>query len=398
MRLRRPVVIVYTVGLFQGLALVAIPAAATILQSPAGYDLSSSQYGLLFLPQVVMAIAGALSLPGLARRFGLARMLVVGLAANTAAMSLVLLSATVEGEWSAYPILLLATTALGLGFGTTLSCISTYAGSFAPDRREVALTALNVLLGLGTALSPLLVSIFVDHAEWWDLPLLAAVGLGVLFVLTLAKPLGEPAEPAELTPAPGGDRPAPRGATRGFWVFAVALVAYGIGETMFGNWGTTLLVDAGETATRAGYALAAFWACVTLGRLLIAVTTRWVRSTAVYLVLPWAIAGALALTASTTGAHGVLLFGLGGFACSGFFPMTIGYGEGAYPAAVERTAGWLVAAYQVGYGIAAFGAGAAQRAVSLPNLFRVAAVIALGMGVLAVLVVRRRGNPATLHG
>ena len=59
MRLRRPVVIVYTVGLFQGLALVAIPAAATILQSPSGYDLSSTQYGLLFLPQVVMAIAGA---------------------------------------------------------------------------------------------------------------------------------------------------------------------------------------------------------------------------------------------------------------------------------------------------------------------------------------------------
>lgn len=385
MHLRRPVLTVYTIGLFQGLALVALPAAATILQSPSSYDLSSSQYGLLFLPQVIMAILGALTVPTLARRFGLSRMLVVGLVADTLAMALVLASAGVDDEPVAYPLLLLATAALGLGFGVTLSCLSTYAGSFEPDRREVAVTALNVLLGLGTALSPLLVSVFVGHAEWWYLPLLTAVGLALLLGSVVVAPLGEPADESVAGPD-ASDAGAVPGA---FWLFAAALVAYGIGETMFGNWGTTLLVDAGTKATDAGYALAAFWASVTIGRLLIAVTAREVRSTVVYVVLPWAIAAALLIASQTTGSHGILLFAFGGFACSGFFPMTIGFGETAFPDAVERTAGWSVAAYQVGYGVAAFGAGAAQHGIALTTLFVVAAAIAVGMGLLAPAIARR---------
>jgi hypothetical protein len=52
---RREVLTVYMIGLFQGLSLVAFPAAATILTSETGYDLSKSQYGLMFIPQVIMA-------------------------------------------------------------------------------------------------------------------------------------------------------------------------------------------------------------------------------------------------------------------------------------------------------------------------------------------------------
>ena len=66
---RFEVITVYAIGLFQGLSLVAFPAAATILQSPTGYDLSKSRYGLLFLPQVIMAIAGSLAMPTLVAPF-----------------------------------------------------------------------------------------------------------------------------------------------------------------------------------------------------------------------------------------------------------------------------------------------------------------------------------------
>ena len=389
---RAEVLTVYVIGLFQGLALVAFPAAATILTSKTGYDLSKSQYGLLFIPQVALAIAGSLALPALARRFALKRVLLAGLVADALAMGLLAGSDPIQTESIAYPMLLVATGALGLGFGLTLGAISTYAGAFMPARRDVALTALNVLLGLGTALSPFLIALFTDVGEWWYLPLLAAGGLLVLVGVAAVQPMDLPATPARRAPSDaGGSRP---GIPTLFWVFAAALVVYGIGETMFGNWGTTLLVSKGVAATSANNGLAVFWATVTLGRLAIAVVSSRVRSTSIYVVLPWAIAAALVLfpTADSAGA-GIGLFALGGLACSGFFPMTVGYGEATFPGIVELAAGWLIAAYQVGYGLAAFGASALQHVISLTAVFRLAAVAAVGMALIAVVVARHQPRP-----
>jgi FHS family glucose/mannose:H+ symporter-like MFS transporter len=379
---RLEIITVYAIGLFQGLSLVAFPAAATVLTSPTGYDLSKSRYGLLFLPQVIMAIAGSLAMPALARRFRLKPVLIVGIAADTLAMGLLVASDPVRTDAIAYPMLLVATAALGLGFGLTLSSISTYAGAFMPDRRDVALTALNVLLGLGTALSPLLIAIFLDMGAWWVLPLIAASGLLVLLVIALLQPMDVPESTA---PRSSGRIPTL------FWLFAAALVLYGIGETMFGNWGSTLLVSKGVSASSATSALAAFWAAVTIGRLLIALSAKRIPSTAIYVVLPWAIAGALLLVPlAKTATAGILVFAFGGFACSGFFPITVGYGESTFPNFVELAAGWLIAAYQVGYGLAAFGGGALQSAVSLSSIFRIAGVLAVVMALLAVPVARHQ--------
>jgi MFS transporter, FHS family, glucose/mannose:H+ symporter len=388
---RAEVVIVYAIGLFQGLSLVAFPAAATILTSKTGYDLSRAQYGLMFIPQVAMAIAGSLALPKLARRFRLKSVLLVGLFSDTVAMGLLAGSVPIKTDAAAYPTLLVATGALGLGFGLTLGSISTYAGAFMPERRDVALTALNVLLGLGTALSPFLISLFTKVGQWWYVPLLAAAGLIVLTGLTLSQPMILPEAPGRAA----GARTERAKIPVLFWVFAGALVIYGIGETMFGNWGTTLLVDKGVAATSAQNALAVFWAAVTLGRLVIALVATRVRSTYIYVVLPWAIAAALMVAPLAHSAGtGIAVFAFGGLACSGFFPMTIGYGESTFPSIVELVAGWLIAAYQVGYGLAAFGAGALQRVLSLSAIFRVAAVAAVVMAFLALVVARQQGPAA----
>lgn len=383
---RREVVTVYAIGLFQGLSLVAFPAAASILQSPSGYDLSKSRYGLLFLPQVIMAIAGSLALPALAARYPLKRILVGGVAANALAMSLLVGSDPIRTDAIAYPMLLVATASLGLGFGLTLSAISTYAGAFMPQRRDVALTALNVLLGLGTALSPLLIALFLNLGAWWYLPLIAAAGLVVLIILTVLQPMAvavsKPTRSSGRIPKP-------------FWIFALALVLYGIGETMFGNWGTTLLVSKGVSVTSATDALGVFWAAVTVGRLVIALSGRWIRSTTIYRVLPWAMAVALlAAPAEKTATAGILLFIFGGLACSGFFPITVGYGETTFPTYVELAAGWLIAAYQLGYGLAAFGGGVLQSTISLSTIFRIAAILAAVMGVFAVPIAHRQRQSA----
>ncbi len=376
---------IYGIGLFQGLALVAVPAASSILTSPSAYGLSSSRYGLLFVPQVIFAIAGALGVRTMAKALGLKRVLLIGVSADVLAMSVLAASNTVAGDPAAYPMLLLATGLLGLGFGVTLSAISTYAGALNPERREVALTTLNVMLGLGTALSPLLVATFLDHGQWWYLPVLTAAGLVALGLAAGFQELD--AVLPETSTSVGNRAPIPRV----FWLFAAALVAYGICETMFGNWGTTLLRDQGVSATKADYALAMFWAAVTVGRILIAVGSRKVRTTEVYVALPIAIAVTLFVVAAVhTSAGGIALFGLGGLACSGFFPMTVGFGESTFPELAELAAGGLIAAYQVGYGLAAFGTGLLLHVLSLTTVFRLAAVVALVMAVLAVPIVRRQ--------
>jgi hypothetical protein len=57
--------VVYAAGVVQGIALVTFPAASTILTDPSEYDLSNTQYGTLFLPQVVTATTAALLGAGL---------------------------------------------------------------------------------------------------------------------------------------------------------------------------------------------------------------------------------------------------------------------------------------------------------------------------------------------
>ena len=377
----------YVIGLFQGLSLVAFPAAALVLTSASGYDLSQNQYGVLFLPQVVGAIAGSLALPTLAHRFQLKRVLLAGLVADTVAMSLLAGSYLVHGDDAAYPVLLLATASLGLGFGLTLGSISTYAGAFNPDRRAVALTSLNVLLGLGTALSPLLVAIFTKLGEWWYLPVLAAFGLAALVVTTLMQPMSLPVEQrrSSRTRIPGA-----------FWLFAAALVIYGIAETMFGNWGTTLLTGHGVSSSAANTALATFWAAVTVGRLMIALVSGRVSSTLIYVTLPVGIFAALLLAPTAHGAaEGITLFALAGVSCSGFFPMTVGYGEATFPTIVELAAGWLIAAYQLGYGFAAFGAGVLQNDISLSAIFRLVAVLVVLMAILAAAISRKESRAAS---
>ena len=148
---------VYLAGLIQGLALVTFPAASSIFTSPhpQGYGFSSSQYGAMFLPQVVLAILASSLAPAFARRWKLKRVFLLGLGSDLVSMALLAISNLfISSSSLAYGILLLATAALGLGFGATVMACNTYAEEFFPGRADSAVLALNALLGTGTALAP----------------------------------------------------------------------------------------------------------------------------------------------------------------------------------------------------------------------------------------------------
>ena len=90
--------VVNAAAIVQGIALVTFPAASTILTDPSEYDLSNTQYGILFLPQVITAITAALLGAGLGGRFGTKRVYLVGLGASLLAMALLLVSSFLDGR------------------------------------------------------------------------------------------------------------------------------------------------------------------------------------------------------------------------------------------------------------------------------------------------------------
>jgi fucose permease len=387
---RREIAAVYTAAVAQGIALVIFPAASAIFISPRYFGLSSTAYGAMFLPQAVMAVAAPLTGAGVGRRLGIKRVYLLGLVADLTAMGLLVASQFARGTELAYGLLLLATGSLGIGFGLTVPALNTYANAFFPLKADSAVLILNALLGVGTTLAPVFVTLFVGLGIWWGLPLLVAALLLALLVFSLPLALRIATDRERLASTNRAVRP-PR-----FWLYASFAFLYGIVETMNGNWVTLYLRESlGATVAVASLALTVFWATVTGGRLLFAAVERWWPEARVYRILPFVAATALVVIASLpAGAPslGVLAVGLAGLGCSALLPLTISFGQRELTAIASSVAGGLITFYQMGYGVAAFGVGPLhERAgLKLHVIFGATTVVALGMAALAPLVVRRR--------
>jgi hypothetical protein len=93
---------------------------------------------------------------------------------------------------------------------------------------------------------------------------------------------------------------------------------------------------------------------------------------------------------------GVLVFGLAGLGCSALLPLTIGFGQEELVAIAASVAGFLIAFYQMGYGIAAFGVGPVERVTGLDlrQMYWLVALVALAMAALSFVVVSRRSASA----
>ena len=391
---RTEIGLVYVAAVVQGLALVTFPAASSIFTSPDGFGFDSTRYGALFLPQVLLAILASAFAPRLARRWSLRRVLLAGLAGDIVSMTLLALSRLLLGMPDmAFGVLLLATGALGLGFGATVMALNTYAEAFFPKRADRAVLALNALLGLGTALAPVLVAIVVALGAWWLLPVVVACIAVLLFGVAYAQPLRLHVGNAD------ADRPTSLNwidLPRRFWLYAAAVFVYGIVETLNGNWAMLYLSsERGVSTQGASFALAAFWVMVTVGRVLIALISQLVPARWIYVALPALSLVVFQLASQVQSeAGGIIVFGLAGLACSGFLPLSISFAGGEFPQLSAVMAGGLIAFYQLGYGVAAFGIGPLQGlfGLSFSTVFAAGSVVAAPIIVIAWLIIRPTRN------
>ena len=306
-------------------------------------------------------------------------------------MLLLIASAPLESQSSAFVVLLIATAFVGVGFGLTVPALNTLTAAFHADTVDRSVLVLNALLGLGTALAPVFVALFVGLGFWWGLPVLSVGLLVGLLLISLRLPLRVEA-PASVDGAePSGGRSDGRAIPARFWIFAAFAVMYGVCETMNGNWAQIDMTNRlGASTAMASLALTAFWGMVTVGRIGVAALQRVLPTSRTYHLLPFLLAVALAIIAllpSGSAAAGVFAFGLAGLGCSALLPLTISFGEEQLVSMSAAAAGAIIAFYQLGYGLAAFGTGPLQQAgVTLPTLFAIAAAVAVVMGFTSFVV------------
>jgi FHS family glucose/mannose:H+ symporter-like MFS transporter len=90
--------------------------------------------------------------------------------------------------------------------------------------------------------------------------------------------------------------------------------------------------------------------------------------------------------------------GLAGLGCSALLPLTISFGQAKLAGHEAMVAGGVIACYQAGYGLAAFGVGPLTSAgVRLPAVYAASAVVAVVMGVLSLAVAHRQPSSTTVH-
>ena len=244
--------VVYAAGLVQGIVLVTFPAASTIFTDPADYDLSSTQYGALFLPQVVTAIAG---LAARRRRwpdeFAIKRVYLAragvqphrhGCSSSPARRS--------PTKSSAFTVLL-----IGHRLRRRRLRAHRPGAQHASPRRSTPTASTGrcscstPCSVSGTALAPVFVAVFVGLGFWWGLPVLSAVLLG-------APPRRQRPACRCRPDAPSAGR-ARRAADRARLIPRAVLALrraspcmYGICETMNGNWAQARHDDASSGPRR----------------------------------------------------------------------------------------------------------------------------------------------------
>jgi fucose permease len=377
------VLIVYGGALLQGMTLVSFPAVSAMLKQTLA--LSDADYGAIFLPQVALAIVGAVAGGALARTIGLKALFALALAANAASQAL--LAGSDFASPSGGVILLLAGTAsLGLGFGLIGGPINAYPGLLFPHRSQTAIVAAHTLIGLGLAIGPLIAGPFIAVGTWFGFPISLASACAIAAIAALLIRLPQSATPVAAD-EPKATRPV---ASPIFWLFAAITVIYAFAEGTFSSWAVIFLRDGkGLPDMTASFALSAFWGVLVAGRLLVSILIVRVPAKIIWVALPMLMIAAFWLVSfADSAATGIGAFAVAGLACSAFLPLTISLAVDRFPDSVAWVSSMLIAALMTGVGVGSWLVGGLQASVPLDALYRLSSLYPILVLVLAWLALR----------
>lgn len=383
----RKIISVYLSGFLVGVALVLFPAAGNLFVDDAYHGFTSVQYGSIYLPQIILAIISSLTAPRIADKIGIKKVMLFGLASLFMAMLLLMGSNWyLEGNLD-YWLIMLATAFLGAGFGFTITALNPLAFNLFPGKETSAVTAMHIMLGLGTASSALLLNYFLELDLWWVAP--ALVGAIVLFMLLFTLPLPIRLEKSESTEDVGSSKMPKR-----IWFYVFVVFLYGACEATLGNFGAVFLQkEGGLSLTKASIGLSLFWGGITVGRILFTFIALKYKTDKLYSIVPFVVALVFFLLPSADSEMLLLacMF-MGGMGLSFLFPKSISVATEEFPKYAALISGALVASIQLGTGFSSNVIGVLNKDFPLGAIFQYSAIYALLLGamILYLMVTKKK--------
>lgn len=338
------IIIIFLLAFFTGVNFVVFPALGTAFTDVSLFGLSSSQFGNLFIPQVICIIISCFGAPFLVNKFGPKIVLVAGLLLMITSTGILwTLQFFMNDKSLLFPILMILVALTGSGFGLSITTLNPLAASLFEKNKSSAILILQFLVGLGTSTSPMMMNLIGNVKNWMYVPASIFVLVLIIFILFLFLKL----EKGTFFELPKHFKIPSK-----LWIFFIAIVLYGFIEGTFGSFGAIILKNQGLDNNKASLGLSLFWGGIALNRLLFGIFSKNNDLSYVFLFSPLIVAGLLlSLILFPNVNIVVLMLFLIGFFMGSIFPGSIGWGTVEFPTLSVLVSGFLMAANQIGTGI-----------------------------------------------
>lgn len=361
------VISIYGGAFLIGLVMVSFPASSTFLKLTHGF--SDQDYGAIFLPQLVLAIVGALGAGVAVQIMTLRMMYICALISFVLSQLFFSLSIFVSPQTALISIML-GTACFGFGFGFGGGPLNGMVCLLFPNKIGTALTSLHMMAGLGLMLGPLFFRVCISIDFWLLAPgTLVSIAVLLLIFSTFITLPGQPdsgvIEKNKLPYRSGY-----------FWLMIFISVLYAFSEGTFSNWAIIYVHESKElSAAAAAAALSAFWGGLTVGRLISSFIVLKVKPRVLWTILPILMIIAFMLLPSIeTPMQAIITFAFAGLACSAFFPLMVAVATEPYPYAVSWIASMLTAALMLGVGIGSYVVGILKNIMPLEHIYNLSMI------------------------
>ncbi|MFP3593753.1 MFS transporter [Chryseobacterium sp. SIMBA_038] len=338
------IIIIFLLAFFTGVNFVVFPALGTAFTDASLFGLSSSQFGNLFIPQVICIIISCLVAPFLVNKFGSKIILGAGLLLMIISTGILwMLQFFMNDKSLLFPVLMILVAFTGSGFGVSITTLNPLAASLFEKNKSSAILILQFLVGLGTSTSPMMMNLIGNVKNWMYVPAGIFVLVSIIFVFVLFLKL----EKGTFFELPKHFKIPSK-----LWIFFIAIVLYGFIEGTFGSFGAIILKNQGLDNNKASLGLSLFWGGIALNRLLFGIFSKNNDLSYLFLFSPLIVAGLLlSLILFPNVNIVVLMMFLIGFFMGSIFPGSIGWGTVEFPTLSVLVSGFLMAANQIGTGI-----------------------------------------------